>query len=246
MLTMNAKLLAALAAMVLIMAPRSAPADACNDEIVRLTAQCMGSDLRKARACRAQAEKDAPCGARSMTGEQCSQVKENIEWVFRDRGAQATYDQQRGTGKSAFEAVVGAQGHNRPVQDLLRRCQAWAEAYLASYGAQGGGVTLSNRPLGESDCRCISAVPTGDVDFNGSAAYKVTNSCDGLDVSVRFTDAVSPDGVFSSWAQAGLMGTGQERIVQVSPIYLVPSISAYSLRNAAGAYTCVCRTALCN
>lgn len=89
---------------------------------------------------RQSALRTEPNVAKSTMGGQCSAVKENIDWVFRDRGAQATYAQQMQAGKSDFEAVVGAQGHNRPVQDLLRRCQSVAEAYLASRGAPGEGV----------------------------------------------------------------------------------------------------------
>src|SRR5262245_17145062 len=90
--------------------------------------------------------------------------------------------------------------------------------YLGLLGELGGGVTLSSRTLTNADCRCISVLPTGDLDWEGRLAYRVINSCDGLEVSVQFTGDIlrlSPHpSAFSSWAQAGLLGNNQERMVR--------------------------------
>jgi hypothetical protein len=171
-----------------------------------------------------------------------NEAKVDVDWVFNDRGARSTYLQQRSIGKSAFEAVVGAQAHNPQVQTLLRRCQAWAESYLGLLGEPSGGVTLSSRILTTADCRCISVLPTRDLDREGRLAYRVINSCDGLEVSVQFTGDIlrlSPDtSAFSSWAQAGLLGNNQERTVR-APAWNIVNINSIAIRNAAGSLTCL-------
>lgn len=99
-----------------------------------------GSPLPPQASLQAATPRTGGITARSQAGGDCSTVKENIDWVFRDPGAQRTFAQQKSSGKSDFEAVIGAQAHNRPVQDLLRRCQAVAQAYLDSRDAAGAST----------------------------------------------------------------------------------------------------------
>lgn len=174
----------------------------------------------------------------------CAQVRENIDWVFRDGGALATYSQQRQSGKSPFESVVGAQGHNPPVQSLLLGCRDTAEAYLAARGTPPVAPPPNARRPGESDCPCITVVRTG-VDFQGRNSYSVKNSCAAIEVWVQIIDARSP-GAGGNWAQLGVIGPGQARTVTAAATFAIPSVSAYNLRNAAGNYTCICRPALCS
>ncbi len=175
-------------------------------------------------------------------GATTKECKINIDWVFEDRGARARYESERRAGKSAFEAVVGAQAHNAPVQRLLRQCQTWAESYLGSQqGTQPGGVTLGNRRLGQEDCRCIDVVPTGESNFQGQPGYRVSNKCDGMNVSVRFDGTISRMGGdlgLTTTAQAGLMGPGQQRVVRSAAGWTITSIKAVGLNNAAGSYSC--------
>jgi hypothetical protein len=196
---------------------------------------CWAGEQRMRGACR-------QCCTAAFGPGGCDQEKAkiNVDWVFDDAGAQATYRQQLNRGKSAFEAVVGAQAHNPPVQNALRQCQTWVESYLASRGAPGGGITLSNRALGPSDCRCISVLRAGNVDTQGRQAYRGVNACDGMNVSVRFIGdilSLTPSLELSSWVQAGLLGANQERIVW-APAWKIVSIKALGLKNAAGSFTC--------
>lgn len=69
------------------------------------------------------------------------EMRKNVDWVlFADAGARATYLNMRNSGLNPFDSVVGAQGHNPRVQQLLRACQVETEAYLASQG-QGASST---------------------------------------------------------------------------------------------------------
>lgn len=184
------------------------------------------------------------CCDEAFSGGRCpssSEAQANIDWIFTDAGARSTYGRLRTNGRSAFEAVVGAQAHNPRVQQLLRSCQSFAEAYLARRGEDGAGATLSNRPLSQGDCRCVSVLPTGAADWQGRVGYRVINSCDGLEISVLFGRDIarwSPNPrAFETWAQAGLMGPNEERIVYV-PGGTILSINAVGIRNAVNSVTC--------
>jgi hypothetical protein len=173
--------------------------------------------------------------SRSLPAGTCEKdAKENVDWVFRDKGAKATYAGAFNRGLSPFDSVVYAQGHNPSAQRVLKACRSWVEAYLATLGASRDGPSLSDRKLGAQDCRCISVIPIG-ANSQGRNRYRVSNSCDAMQVSVHFIDAV--DG-FSSWGSAGLLANGSSSILTV-PDWKLPSIAAVQLRDAASSQSCV-------
>ena len=61
----------------------------------------------------------------------CEDAKRNADWVlFRDPGARLTYNRlRRLENKTPYEALFGAQAHNRTAQGHLEVCRAWADAY---------------------------------------------------------------------------------------------------------------------
>lgn len=168
--------------------------------------------------------------------------RQNTDWVLNDSGARATYRNRLSTGNTAFEALVGAQGHNPKAQAILLGCQDWVEKHLRRVGQPDRDVALSDRSLTQADCQCISVLPTGDFDWQQRQAYRVINSCDALAVAVRFTGDIAtyspnPTG-FSSVAQVGRLGTNQERRVR-APDWTIVSINSYTLRSTAGSLTCL-------
>ncbi len=169
--------------------------------------------------------------------------KINVDWVFTDKGASQRYAQLRHQGNSPFEAVVGAQAHNPKAQKVLRDCASWVVAYLASKGeGHSGQAGPPARRLSTADCKCISVIPTGESDFNGRTEYRVTNSCDEMNVRVLFTgDILKGLGVrsdaFSSWADAGPILAGLERVVR-APAWKIVSIAAVTLTNPSSTFTC--------
>jgi hypothetical protein len=164
-----------------------------------------------------------------------TEARINVDWVFSDPGARATYHRLRGTGRSAFEAVVGAQAHNARVQDLFRRCQAWTQSYLSQLGEGRDGVTLSNRALTAADCSCISVLPAG------VRLFRATNSCDSLEVAVNFTGDIlhfSPDPwALSAPGRLGVLGPNQALIIR-APDWVVVNIAGYALRSAVNSISC--------
>jgi hypothetical protein len=230
---------------------QTALAQSCGDDITRAAGICVQqTGLDNALQCRQKAVRDCNCdssinkcrGVETCGPELQAKAKINVDWIFADRGATGTFESHRRMGESAFEAAVSAQGHNPPVQQLLRQCRAWVEAYLG----QSDGCTLANRTPGPDTCRCISVRPTGQSDPTGAPTYRVTNSCpDGLRVSVQFVDAVSTGGTPST-GQAQLICPTKASLIRAPQTFQIPSISAVTLQGATGAYTCVCRNALCN
>lgn len=172
----------------------------------------------------------------------CAEAKINIDWVlFSDRGAYARFSQARGRGFSPLDAIIFAQSHNGNAQQTIMNCKDWATSYLggipaAGAGGPSNGVTLSNRSLGPSDCRCVTVLPTDEVDFGGRRAYRVSNSCDGLEISVQFIEKV-PDRSMSSASPFSLLGSGAETKIW-APAYKLASISGFSMRNVASSFTC--------
>lgn len=58
-------------------------------------------------------------------------AKINIDWVFSDAGAKATYARNRRGGRTPYEAVLHAQGHNSSAQESIRACAGFATKYAA-------------------------------------------------------------------------------------------------------------------
>jgi hypothetical protein len=170
----------------------------------------------------------------------CStEAKEAVDWVFRDKGARATYTRLFSEGRTPFDSVVGAQGHNPSAQDVLLGCRPWVETYLASLGATRNGPALGNRKLDARDCECISVIPVG-ANEQGRATYRVSNSCDGMNVAVRFVGdilSLSARDAFSSWGSAGLLAYGLSSEV-MAPDLKYTSIATVKLKNASSSYTC--------
>jgi hypothetical protein len=244
-------LVLALWASTLAFAPQFSFAQSCDNDITLATGVCVQqTGLDNAATCRKKAVQDCNCdlatnmcaGTQSCSPDLQAKAKINVDWIFSDGGARNTFDLHRQMGESAFEAAVSAQAHNPPVQALLRQCRAWVEAYLR----QPGGCSLGNREPGPDSCQCVSVLPTGQFDQTGTPIYQVTNSCpDGMNVSVQFVDAASSGGS-PSIGQAHLIYPSKSYTLRPPQTFAVPSISAIGLQTAGGAYTCVCREALCN
>jgi len=237
--------------MVVLAACESALAQTCNDDITRAAGVCVQqTGLSNAAQCRQKAVQDCNCdpasdrcrGAATCGPELQAKARINVDWVFRDAGAHSTYGVHREMGESAFEAVVSAQAHNPPVQQLLRECRGWVEAYLG----QNGGCTLDDHmPIADS-CPCVSIVPTGQFDPTGAPFYKVSSACaGGLRVAAEFIDAAATGGP-PAWGQPQLICPGQSFIVRAPQTFSIPSIAAYQLQGARGSYTCVCRDGSCS
>jgi len=170
-----------------------------------------------------------------------TEAKINVDWVFQDRGARARYAERRRQGDVPFDAVVAAQAHNPRVQSLLRGCRDWVESYLAGMGEADAG-RRSPTPPTRADCRCISVLPTNDLDWQGRLAYRVINSCDALEVAVSFGYDIlrlspDPNRAFTSLAQAGQVGRNEERLVR-APAGTIVTIKGYALRRAGVTVAC--------
>lgn len=223
---------------------QAAPALAldCADTITQATAECVtATGLANARACRAAAEargcpgQFAPASL-DMTGTCARNNRINVDWVFDDAGANARYRRLLADGRSRFEAVMAAQGHNPPVQRSFLQCRAWVEAYLAS---RDSASSAADPVLGTEDCRCISAVPTGNGGIDGQGReYRVSNSCAALDVAVQFVDAANS--TRTTWARLGELAGGGSRTV-FAPGYDIPSIRAIEVRRGSAFRTCAFR-----
>jgi hypothetical protein len=169
------------------------------------------------------------------------EVRLNVDWVFADRGAVNRYRFERQNGLSPFNAVLAAQAHNPPVQRLLLRCRGWVEGYLNARGERAGPDTLGEGRLGPQDCSCISVLPTGTPSADGGPGYRVVNSCGAMRIAVGFIGditAVSPTYGLSSRADAGILATGEERVVY-APAWSLVSIRSVNMRNSTSSYTCI-------
>ena len=170
-----------------------------------------------------------------------TEAKINVDWVFADRGARARYTEQRKQGDVPFDAVVAAQAHNPRVQSLLRGCRGWVESYLAGR-AEPDARRPPRPPLTRADCRCISVLPTSDLDWQGRLAYRVINSCDSLEVAVSFGYDIlrlspDPSNAFASLAQAGGLARNEERLVR-APAGTIVTIKGYAIRRAGSTVAC--------
>ncbi|MDW6024179.1 hypothetical protein SAZ10_20735 [Mesorhizobium sp. BAC0120] len=162
-----------------------------------------------------------------------------MDWVFRDQGARGTYARLFNEGGTPFDSVLGAQGHNPSAQNALLGCRPWVESYLASLGASRDGPALGDRKLSARDCECISVIPVG-ANEQGRATYRVSNSCDGMKVAVRFVGDIlnsTARDAFSSWGSAGLLAAGLSSEI-TAPELKYTSIAAVNLKNASSSYTC--------
>jgi len=246
MFAVNVPIVAAFIVAIMVAGTGSAAATTmtCADAITREAGLCVQQKgLSAAAECRRLAEATVSCGPAKAGPAPAgceSEVKIAIDWVLLlDRGAQARYAQFRSEGKSAFEAVVGAQAHNPPVQRMLQQCRGVAEAYLLNRGFAAGGQAappqresgLGSRPLSVQDCRCISVLPTA------TAGYRVVNSCDMMEVAVNFSDASLSHASHSMWGTAVRVGQGKEGMVYPGS-QRVPSIRAFYIRNSAHTFTC--------
>jgi hypothetical protein len=173
----------------------------------------------------------------------CSRdAKINTDWVLsQDRGARLRFNQAIGAGKSAFDALLIAQGHNPGAQKSLLACQGWVESYLRRLGENRDGRPAAAAPTPEG-CPCISIIPTGNSDFEGRAEYRVSNRCAPLNVTVVFVDAAATSS--SARADAGLVG--RAATVKAPATFRIPSLEAYNIRNDSGSYTCRCKPGACN
>lgn len=238
--------------LILLAASPAAVAQNCSEDITRSAALCVQQrGLDAALSCRQNAVRECNCNsatnqcvaaASSCGPELQAKAKINVDWIFADRGARATFESHRQGGESPFAAAVSAQAHNPPVQVLLRQCRSWVEAYLG----RGDGCTLSDGPPGPAACRCISVLLTGQHDQTGAPSYKVTNSCaDTFRIAVRFVDAVT-SGAAASFGPAQLVCPGRSFVTRAPQTFQIPSIDAVGLQSGSGSYTCVCRGDACN
>src|SRR5262249_29957974 len=107
-------------------------------------------------------------------------------------------------------------------------------------GERAGPDTLGDGRLGSQDCSCISVLPTGTQSADGGPGYRVVNSCGAMRVAVGFIGdigAMTPSYGLSSRADAGILGTGEERVVY-APAWSLVSIKSVNMRNASSGYTC--------
>jgi hypothetical protein len=243
--------------------PSAPPLSTCEGQIERGAAICSLQTGPSNSSCRPQAVRDCNCdpstdrcrGEQACTPALQAKAKINVDWVFSNAGAKITYQLHTGMGESAFQAVESAQAHNPPVQSLLRECQGWVEAYLAGLHKQGGPCTLGGRPPGPQDCSRFSVIPAG-TDGTGTPYYRVTDAGSddqAMNVSVGFVDAGSSlayngvaGGSSPSYGQPQFACHSLPFTVRPPQTFTIPSISAISLQNAGGTYTCVCRTGACN
>jgi hypothetical protein len=94
----------------------------------------------------------------SPAGCDTAQARQNIDWVFVDNGAFATFTSFLEDGSSLLDAVIGAQGHNPNAQAQIRSCAAWAASYIAStYGGAAAGVSSTQASGGPQSCEAPPA-----------------------------------------------------------------------------------------
>lgn len=163
-----------------------------------------------------------------------TEAKEGVDWVFRDAGARATYARALQDGRTPFDSVVHAQGHNPSAQAVLRRCRGWTEAYLADIGEVG-----QPRPLSAKDCECIS-VEQVRVDARRRAVYRISNSCDPMHISIRFgADILSLTGgpALSSWVRVGTLARGAEARI-FAPDRKFSTMVGIALENPSSSFSC--------
>ncbi len=156
-------------------------------------------------------------------------VKDGVDWVFRDAGAHTTYNRFRSQGFSAYEAVYGAQGHNPPFQAQLEACKGWVIAYLATLGRNTDGADLTDETLTAAACSCVSINPAG-------AQYSVSNSCAAtMRISVTFIDAAG--GAQPVTRDAGIVLGGGTALIP-APNLTLNSIASTTLAGTRNAVTC--------
>lgn len=161
--------------------------------------------------------------------DRCAAAKENIDWIFRDKGARNTFLNNRAQGKDAFDSAIAAQAHNPQAQRTLIDCRPWSINYVESLDPSRA-PKLPKRQLSQPDCSCITIIPVGGLQ------YRVSNTCDAMHMLVRFVDALNS--LRHSWADAGIVNGGGQSVVR-APAYDIVSISAANLKNAASSVTCI-------
>jgi hypothetical protein len=175
-------------------------------------------------ACLASGQPGPPAAQDPM-----AEVRESIDWVFRDAGAKATYERFRRQGFTPFQAVVAAQGHNPAAQALLEENKGWAIAYLATRGQVSGAGELTDVQLTTQVCSCVTITPAGDT-------YRVTNSCNlNMRFTIGFIDAAGASPPMS--IPAGIIVAGGTATVN-SPRMTVPSIASTLLESSRNGVTC--------
>jgi len=70
----------------------------------------------------------------------------NIDWVFNDAGARATYQTGRRGGQTPFEACIRAQGHNPRAARVIQECSSFSMRYCEEKDRQLRGD--SQAPVG--------------------------------------------------------------------------------------------------
>lgn len=146
----------------------------CKAEFKRQVGECANaaasdpardpSDFTFWKACRQQhqPEYDRCMGEANTTGAsvdqpptpQCQEAKIAIDWVFSDSGATRTFVQNRNAGRSPYDSVIGAQGHNPHAQDMLRECAGWGSNYLiATYADAIAGFDNNEESIYPRSCQ---------------------------------------------------------------------------------------------
>ena len=192
--------------------PRDAvSAMSCSDQLIQMTAACMGGDLTKAAECRRRAELRGCSNLGGANACDTSEMRANIDWVFRDAGARQTYARGLRKGLEPEEAVIEAQQHNPRAMNQLQGCRDFISAYL------NRPPTL---PPSAADCSCVSIIP-------GGAGYIVSNSCP---TSFRFLVEIvdAANAARKTRIDVGRIEGGQSKSVN-APAFTVPSISSTTL-----------------
>ncbi|WP_105439453.1 hypothetical protein [Neorhizobium sp. T25_13] len=189
----------------------AASAMSCSDQLIQMTAACMGGDLTKAAECRRRAELRGCSTPGAAHACDMNEMRANIDWVFRDAGARQTYARGLRKGLEPEEAVIEAQQHNPRVMNQLQGCRDFISAYLNK-------PPMS--PPSAADCSCVSIIP-------GGAGYIVSNSCPtSFGFLVEIVD--SANAARKTRMDLGSIEGGQSKSVN-APAFAVPSIGSTTL-----------------
>ncbi|CDN58458.1 Hypothetical protein RG1141_PB01100 (plasmid) [Neorhizobium galegae bv. officinalis bv. officinalis str. HAMBI 1141] len=183
----------------------------CSDKLIQMTAACMGGDLTKAAECRRRAEMRGCSTPGTAHACDTSEVRESIDWVFRDAGARQTYARGLQQGLEPVEAIIEAQQHNPRAMNQLRGCREFISAYLNKALAP---------PPSAADCSCVSVIPAG-------ARYTISNSCpESFRISAEIVDAANT--ARRARIDVGSIEGGESKSV-TAPAFTVPSIKSTTL-----------------
>jgi len=238
----------------------------CENEAAKKVEACLGAadpyrggrqlgqaDFSSLGRCSAQQEQEVSNCMADLNPGACGPAAQhvaqtNIDWVLSgDAGAGGTFADARANGQAPFDAVLTAQAHNAEAQRTIRRCRPWAERYIATHqqptpsqSPVGGNAGLPTRQLSANDCGCIHVVPSGYPDAAGRPSYRVSNTCDGMRVSVGFVGTSDPMGgnlIQSYVASAGVLYGNQSAVVQ-APGWRLVSLSSFTLTNQSSQFIC--------